>query len=254
MSAWIISTGLHTGIEKHIGKTINSVGYRVVTIGIAPWNCVQNKESLVNKGSWPAKYEIKDDTDSTTSALDPNHSHFILVDDGTQETSGVEMEFRKMFENTITDLNIPETGFKVPAVAVMVGGELETLKSVSDSISRNIPVIIVKGTGQAADIMAYAYERVFGKLKEFMDLGSLQKLKTDIREKITEEFEGWNIKQINKLDNVMLFALKEGKTDIVELFLEYKINLKELLTETHIKTLFNMRSPENCQIWKISEQ
>ncbi|CAI9735657.1 transient receptor potential cation channel subfamily M member-like 2 isoform X4 [Octopus vulgaris] len=321
---WIISTGLHTGIEKHIGKTINDdVKNKIVTIGIAPWNCVQNKESLVNKGSWPAKYEIeiKDDIDSTTSALDPNHSHFILVDDGTQETSGVEMEFRKMFENTITDLNIPETGFKVPAVVVLVGGELETLKSVSDSISRNIPVVIVKGTGQAADVMAYAYERGFGKLKEFMDLGSLQKLKTDIREKITEEFEGLKINevnntgdcvlsslrrpnlltvydinsdedfgvaifkavfktknkcrnlkltfkwerldnalnklftegtswQINKLDDFMLSALKEGKTDIVKLFLECKINLNELLTERHINILYkldsDMRPKETC--------
>ncbi|XP_036355031.1 transient receptor potential cation channel subfamily M member 4-like [Octopus sinensis] len=150
--AWIISDGLHTGVAKHIGKAIhdNEAGKKkVVTIGIASWNCVQNKESLVNEeGSWPANYEIKDDIYSTTSALDPNHSHFILVDDGTEETLGVEAKFRKKLEHKISQNRIPETRFKVPAVVVLVGGELETLKSVSDSISRNIPVVIVKVSKQ----------------------------------------------------------------------------------------------------------
>ncbi|XP_036366251.1 transient receptor potential cation channel subfamily M member-like 2 isoform X2 [Octopus sinensis] len=318
IDAWIITEGLHTGVAKYIGEVMHNKENKVdamnevTTLGIAPWNCVLEEISLVNKqGSWPAHYFTETNSKKEKYALDPNHSHFILVDDGTKDNFGEIIEFRKKLEHTISQEKIPETGFKVPAVAVMVGGELETLKSVSDSISRNIPVVIVKGTGQAADVMAYAYERVFGKRKEIMDFGSLQKLKTDIRKKITEEFEGWNIKQvnntgdwvlsslrrpnlltvcdinsdedfgvailkavfktkiksrnlkltfkwerldnalnklfiegtswqINKLDNVMLFALKEGKSDIVELFLEYKINLKELLTETHINTLFDM--------------
>ncbi|CAI9735606.1 Hypothetical predicted protein [Octopus vulgaris] len=153
--AWIISDGLHTGVAKHIGKAIHdneaamTGKKKVVTIGIASWNCVQNKESLVNEeGSWPANYEIKDGIDSTTSALDPNHSHFILVDDGTQETLGVEAEFRKKLEDTISQYEIPGTRFKVPAVVIFVGDKMETLKSVSDSISRNIPVVIVKVSKQ----------------------------------------------------------------------------------------------------------
>ncbi|XP_052830019.1 transient receptor potential cation channel subfamily M member 2-like isoform X2 [Octopus bimaculoides] len=316
--AWIISTGLHTGVEKHIGKTIHDdVKNKIVTIGIAPWNCVQNKESLVNKGSWPAKYKIKHDSDSTASALDPNHSHFILVDDGTQETSGVETEFRRMFENTITDLNIPRNEYKVSAVVVMIGGELETLKSVYDSLSCNIPVVIVKGTGQAADIMAYAYERGIenlNKINKFTDLRSLQKkLNDDIRKKITQEFEGlekkeednmvdcvvsslrrpnlltvfdinsaedfgvaifkalfktknkcrnlkltlkwqridnalnklftdWTSWQIGKLDKFMISVLEEDMTNIVKLFQEYEINLKEWLTEPHIKTVYQLKN------------
>ncbi|XP_029657208.1 transient receptor potential cation channel subfamily M member 8-like, partial [Octopus sinensis] len=84
--------------------------------------------------------------------LDPNHSHFILVENGTPD------KFRRMFEYTIAEMNIPEREVKIPAVVVLVGGELETLKSVYDSISRNIPVVIVKDSGRAADIMAKAYQ------------------------------------------------------------------------------------------------
>eukprot|EP00106_Octopus_bimaculoides_P006451 XP_014773893.1 PREDICTED: uncharacterized protein LOC106871768 [Octopus bimaculoides] len=184
--AWIITEGLHTGVAKHIGEAIHDNESKVAamnevkTIGIAPWNRVQNKESLVNKeGSWPANY-----SNGGKYALDPNHTHFILVDDGTKDTFGVEIEFKKQLEDT-TLQNI-RRGATIPAVAVMVGGELQTLKSVYDSLSRNIPAIIVKGSGQAADIMAYAYETLLKndeEAKEITDGSILRQLRADIKDK-----------------------------------------------------------------------
>ena len=37
------------------------------------------------------------------SSLDPNHTHFILVDNGTEKTFGVEIKFRVALEQYISE-------------------------------------------------------------------------------------------------------------------------------------------------------
>ncbi|CAI9735597.1 Hypothetical predicted protein [Octopus vulgaris] len=205
IDAWIITEGLHTGVAKYIGEAMHNKENKVdamnevTTLGIAPWNCVLKKKSL---GSWPADYSIQTNSKEEMYALDPNHSHFILVDDGTKDNFGEIIEFRKKLEHTISQEKIPEQeNFKIPAVVVLVGGGLETLKSVLDSISHNIPVITVKGCGPAADFMAFANQTEFENVDE--DDG---KLKADIREKIIKEYE--NELEGNVIDNMIDYVLE----------------------------------------------
>ncbi|XP_036366249.1 uncharacterized protein LOC115221043 [Octopus sinensis] len=209
IDAWIITEGLHTGVAKYIGEVMHNKENKVAamnevtTLGIAPWNCVLEKKSLVNKeGSWPADYSIQTNSKEEKYALDPNHSHFILVDDGTKDNFGEIIEFRKKLEHTISQEKIPEQeNVKIPAVVVLVGGGLETMKSVLDSISHNIPVITVKGCGPAADFMAFANQTEFENVDE--DDG---KLKADIREKIIKEYE--NELEGNVIDNMIDYVLE----------------------------------------------
>ena len=56
------------------------------------------------QGSWPAKYRAKETKIRRQSPLDPNHSHFILVDDGTQHKFGVEISLRARVEKKISQL------------------------------------------------------------------------------------------------------------------------------------------------------
>ncbi|XP_052830098.1 transient receptor potential cation channel subfamily M member 2 [Octopus bimaculoides] len=175
--AWVTSAGLHAGVMKHVGEAIRDYGFalsgkdKVVAIGIAPWGCVQKKELLENpNGSWPAEYHVINYHSKRMSPLDPNHSHFILVDNGTQHTFGTEIEFRTHLEKTIASKNIRETEkIKIPAVVVMVEGGPGTLKTVFSSTSCHTPVIVVKGSGRAADIMAYAYQTAFKNVEEEND-------------------------------------------------------------------------------------
>ena len=61
------------------------------------------------KGSWPAEYhdekKVKKEqpTSPKESPLDPNHSHFIMVDDGSQNIFGTEIPFRIMLEKAISE-------------------------------------------------------------------------------------------------------------------------------------------------------
>ena len=74
-------------------------------IGIATWGVIQQRERLeVEEGTSnygystrrPIHYEARKYVKSP--ALDPNHSHFILVDDGTENQFGKEIELRAEFE------------------------------------------------------------------------------------------------------------------------------------------------------------
>lgn len=55
---------------------------------------------------WPAQYDIKETSQEEVSPLDPNHSHFILVDNGTQYIFGTEIEFRANLERRIANEKI----------------------------------------------------------------------------------------------------------------------------------------------------
>ncbi|KAK2172372.1 hypothetical protein NP493_967g00037 [Ridgeia piscesae] len=108
---WIISGGMNEGVMKQVGDAVHdhlvAQGSKagLVAFGIATWGCVKGKKTLVNEGdSWPAEY--KDDVETGTngkSALNPNHSHFILVDNGTQYIFGGEIDFRAKLEAKISE-------------------------------------------------------------------------------------------------------------------------------------------------------
>ena len=49
--AWIVTGGSNAGVMKHVGEAVRDFGLtaegRVMTIGIASWGSVQNKEHLI---------------------------------------------------------------------------------------------------------------------------------------------------------------------------------------------------------------
>ena len=56
-------------------------------------------------------------------------------------------------------------GVNVPTVLIVVEGGINTLKTVQQSISRNIPVVIIDGSGRAADFIAFAFRITKNPLK-----------------------------------------------------------------------------------------
>ena len=54
VGAWIITGGMHAGVMKHVGKavqdyvTAQGMKANINVIGIAPWGCVNNKETLID--------------------------------------------------------------------------------------------------------------------------------------------------------------------------------------------------------------
>lgn len=46
----------------------------------------------------------------------------------------------------------------VPAVMLVVDGGQGTLKTVSEAVAKGMPVVTIKGSGRAADLIAEAYK------------------------------------------------------------------------------------------------
>ena len=49
------------------------------------------------------------------------------------------------------------SGLSIPLVLLVLEGGLECLHDIAFSINQNIPVILLEGTGRAADILAFAH-------------------------------------------------------------------------------------------------
>ncbi|XP_076197969.1 transient receptor potential cation channel subfamily M member 2 isoform X2 [Aptenodytes patagonicus] len=162
--AWIITGGSHTGVMKQVGEAVRdfilSCSHKeseIVTIGIATWGTVYNRESLIcPMGGFPAEYILDEENQGSLSCLDSNHSHFILVDDGTHGRYGVEIPLRTRLEKFISEQTKVKGGvaIKIPIVCVVLEGGPGTLDTIYNAITNGIPCVIVEGSGRVADVIA----------------------------------------------------------------------------------------------------
>ncbi|XP_036767931.2 transient receptor potential cation channel subfamily M member 2 isoform X2 [Manis pentadactyla] len=162
--AWIITGGSHTGVMKQVGEAVRdfslSSSYNkgeIVTIGIATWGTVHNRDSLIHPaGSFPAEYMVDEDGQGHLTCLDSNHSHFILVDDGTHGRYGVEIPLRSRLEKFVSEQTKERGGvaIKIPIVCVVLEGGPGTLHTIYNAITHGTPCVIVEGSGRVADVLA----------------------------------------------------------------------------------------------------
>lgn len=100
--AWIITQGTNIDITRYFSE-------KNVCIGIAPWGNIYNRKELQNMGD-TVIYEsyskvLKRKKEIQGENLDKNHTHFFLVDDGSVNKTGGELEFRAKFEKELCGLH-----------------------------------------------------------------------------------------------------------------------------------------------------
>uniref|UniRef100_UPI0037E9964E transient receptor potential cation channel subfamily M member 2 n=1 Tax=Semicossyphus pulcher TaxID=241346 RepID=UPI0037E9964E len=161
--AWIITGGTHTGVMKHVGKAVRDYALsgssqgQIVAIGVATWGVIHNKDALVySEGCFPAHYPMDLKGQGRLSCLDNNHTHFLLVDDGTQGQYGVEIELRSHLEKCISRkrLGNKESGMTIPVVCVVLDGGPGTLNTIYNAMLNGTPCVILEGSGRIADVIA----------------------------------------------------------------------------------------------------
>ncbi|XP_073710897.1 transient receptor potential cation channel subfamily M member 2-like [Misgurnus anguillicaudatus] len=127
--AWILTGGTHTGVMKHVGMAVqdsklssSSMEGQIVVIGVVTWGIIHNRQELINpepiaiqsvadlanldpkaKGCFTANYSLDEQNQGRLSCLDENHTHFLLVDDGTHGRYGGEIELRARLEKLISE-------------------------------------------------------------------------------------------------------------------------------------------------------
>uniref|UniRef100_A0A8C3ARZ7 Transient receptor potential cation channel, subfamily M, member 2 n=1 Tax=Cyclopterus lumpus TaxID=8103 RepID=A0A8C3ARZ7_CYCLU len=161
--AWIITGGTHTGVMKHVGQAVrdhalsNSTQGQIVAIGVATWGIIHNRDALVHsEGCFPAHYEMDTKGQGRLSCLDNNHTHFLLVDDGTHGHYGVEIELRSRLEKCISGkrLGNKEGGITTPVVCVVLDGGPGTLHTIYNAMLNGTPCVVMEGSGRIADVIA----------------------------------------------------------------------------------------------------
>lgn len=162
--AWIITGGSHTGVMKQVGEAVRDFSLsssckegEVITIGVATWGTIHNREGLIHPmGGFPAEYMLDEEGQGNLTCLDSNHSHFILVDDGTHGQYGVEIPLRTKLEKFISEQTKERGGvaIKIPIVCVVLEGGPGTLHTIYNAINNGTPCVIVEGSGRVADVIA----------------------------------------------------------------------------------------------------
>lgn len=90
---------------------------------------------LCVQGCFPAHYLMDIKGQGRLSCLDNNHTHFLLVDDGTQGRYGVEIELRSRLEKYISGKSLGTKGYSWCLV-------YKSIKPFTDNISNLIWLFI----------------------------------------------------------------------------------------------------------------
>ena len=179
--------------------------------------------------------------DAKAAKLDHNHSHFFLADDGTCNVFGKEVVLRTSFEAAIAggqsatkhilrqleNLGLGWQGLNhkavlragrkqakhVPAVCVCVQGGPGTIKTVRNAAGNGTPVLLIRGSGKAADLLAdvailvdrrrpLAGQRMGGLARSLAPSRRQQKL-DEVLEELDSKCEGWFNEQAENVSKVV---------------------------------------------------
>ncbi|XP_078387781.1 transient receptor potential cation channel subfamily M member 4a isoform X1 [Cetorhinus maximus] len=197
--AWIVTSGLQVGIGKYVGQAVRDHAMantrstaKVVAMGIAPWGIVYKKDRLVNpKGSFPVQYTVGSEKDAD-HALDDNYSAFLLVDDGTNNRMGGEIQFQARLEEHILTQRTGIGGrgsIEIPVLCMLIQGGPNMLERICKATMNNIPWLILAGSGGMADILAEVMVKSF----------TAETLKEEVEGRIRKHFPSEDVHSLVEL-------------------------------------------------------
>ncbi|CAF0982195.1 unnamed protein product, partial [Didymodactylos carnosus] len=210
--AWIFTGGTKSGIMKEVGDAIDKCRYKntktsskIPCIGISSWGYTIGHEQLEqNREQRRMKQATNEETidiqkdeldrirfyreresyqkEEDGCTLDPNHTHFILLDDGWEYPSHKVTNDKcikcdecicwaqhynaKFRSDLILSLRAAiekearedrEHNYTVPIVQILANGGPSTILTVVEALKRETPVIIIDGTGRAAEEIKKQY-------------------------------------------------------------------------------------------------
>ncbi|XP_015281869.1 PREDICTED: transient receptor potential cation channel subfamily M member 8 [Gekko japonicus] len=236
--AWIFTGGTHYGLMKYIGEVVrdNTISRNseenVVAIGIASWGMISNRDSLIRncdaEAYYSAHYIMDDLKRDPLYCLDNNHTHLILVDNGTHGYPSIEAKLRTQLEKYISERIIPDSNYggKIPIVCFVQGGGKETLKAINTAVKSKIPCVVVEGSGQIADVIASLVEAegtmTSSSVKEKL-LRYLPRTLSRLAEEETESWIRW-IKEVLENPHLLtVIKIEEAGDEIVSNAISYAL-------------------------------
>ena len=168
-NALIIDGGTQAGVMAMMGQGVADRGRNCILLGVVP-------AGKVTYPGGPTEGCIDDG-----APLDPNHSHFVLVE--SSEWGGETATMYELAE---------ELSKEIPVLTVLVNGGELAKHEVLQSVCHGWAIIVIEGTGRLADEIAIA-----------------------VREKTVPPSE--EIATIVRYDRIALFDIGEGPEDLATL-------------------------------------
>ncbi|KFV62652.1 Transient receptor potential cation channel subfamily M member 8 [Dryobates pubescens] len=239
--AWIFTGGTHYGLMKYIGEVVRdntisrSSEENVVAIGIAAWGMISNRESLIRSGDtdgyYLAHYIMDDLKRDPLYCLDNNHTHLLLVDNGTHGHPTIEAKVRTQLEKYISERVIPDSLYS--GACLLNSQEANEIKSINVAIKSKIPCVVVEGSGRIADVIASLVESEGTLASSCVKESLLRYLPRTISRLSEEETESWIkwIKEVLESPHLLtVIKIEEAGDEIVSnaiAFALYKGNTNE---------------------------
>ncbi|XP_046554470.1 transient receptor potential cation channel subfamily M member 2-like isoform X1 [Haliotis rubra] len=163
---WLVTEGLDEGLSCLAGdaaaecRTDEYLCDRIIPLGVMSWGDLESSEGLLNskrpKSRGPAEYVIQS---GIGDQLGKSITHSLLVDNGTRNPVLCNTSFQMFWLNmalNVADFN--DDSSSIPLVTLMYGGWSYILDGIKRSLLEDIPIVIVKGSGGIADILATGYK------------------------------------------------------------------------------------------------
>ncbi len=135
IGALLMDGGTRAGVMALVGQGVADRGHKTALVGVAPTGKVTYPDG-------PA-----DGSPADGVALDPNHSHFVLVD--SHEWGGETETMYALAEALATT---------IPIVTVLINGGPLARDEVLRSVRQRWPIIVVQGSGRLADDIATLWQ------------------------------------------------------------------------------------------------
>ena len=129
LDAMIIDGGTENGVMALMGQGVAQQEHKPVLLGVSPAGQV--------------RYPGKTGGEKDSSQLDPNHSHFVLVE--SDEWGGETAMMYKLGQYLATGR---------PSVAVLVNGGEIARNEILYNVRQRRPIIVIEGSGRLADDIA----------------------------------------------------------------------------------------------------
>ncbi|OQV11764.1 putative Transient receptor potential cation channel subfamily M member 7 [Hypsibius exemplaris] len=221
---WILDSGLDYGISRLIGNAVrNELQFRqskreyevyvrgylkkrrhaILLMGVVPMSLLRGSDDETDGHDNDAAEDHPEKCD-----VNPSHTHFIFVKEPKQEVATamrsqiivelaaqVSRRRNPTFVREVQNTGVDEVSYQkgtvcheqVPLIAVLIQGGMRALDMVHDYLKSDVPVLVIKGTGFLADILAFAYEehKERGNNRSAMDI-----IRRDVSKRVARSFPG----------------------------------------------------------------
>ncbi|CAJ1394924.1 unnamed protein product [Effrenium voratum] len=219
--AWVITGGTASGVMDIVGKAMqrHDKQRQVPCIGISPFGALTSKwrEILCS----PYEHHSKTKVDAAAAAkaekglaaLQDNHSHFIVCDNGEvgNATFSSEITFRTLFEDYVAKGST--NAMAVPRVMILVNGGKMSLDALVKAIKTGCPLVVCQGTGRIADVICSILDVIHTRPAYDASGQGQDEEFTQLLKSAVEEFMGNETMSQEDIDNTHAIV-HSGKVEI----------------------------------------